>query len=547
MPDPQSSNSFSWGDALFLYIERPGQPLSIACVSVFEGSVSAKQVRELVESKLPLIPRYRQRVAFPPFNIGLPTWQFDPDFDIRNHIRQVTLRRGTESDLKALTSQIVSTHLDRTRPLWDLTIVRGLEGKRTGMIARIHHCLADGIAGVGIMNVLMDQSPVPAPPPHRQVTPPEPKPRDAGAQLLDTLLKSYFSAVKGALTLHGEAMAIAQQMMANSGESMAELMKVVPELASPSERLPFNVVCHGPQKFGWTEIPMTEIQSLRQKRGGTVNDVILTVMAAALRRYSELRGVKVKGRSVRIMIPVNVRGDGSISDLGNRIYFLPVTIPLDIRDPQKLFAFVRERMEFLKRVKAAEFVGFAGGLFATIPTPIWAAIGPVASQLPLSLCNIIVTNVPGPPAPLYLLGHKMVSWYPYVPIGGEMGVNCAVLSYNGMAYFGFTCDVGAVPDPEHLEKFVDMSFEELCKTAGREPAQPKPKAEAPKKSRTRPNAQIPVTARAAQNSPQELVKPGAPRRRKPRPKTPGVTTVSSPPPAPQPPTPAEEKVLAAGA
>ncbi|HEY1730229.1 MAG TPA: wax ester/triacylglycerol synthase family O-acyltransferase, partial [Terriglobales bacterium] len=496
MADSQPSNSFSWGDALFLYIERPGQPLSIACVSVFEGSITVQKLRELVESKLPLIPRYRQHVVFPPFNIGLPSWQFDPKFDIRDHIRQVTLRPGTEADLKALTSQIVSTHLDRSKPLWDLTIVRGLEGNRTAMIARIHHCLADGIAGVGIMNVLMDQSPVPAQPPHKKPAPPSTPPlRDAGAQFLDHLVKSYSSVVKGALTLHGEAMAIAQQMFANSAEPLANLMDAVPELAAPAERLPFNVVCHGPQKFGWTEISMAEIKALRQQRGGTVNDVILTVMAGALRRYAELRGVKTKGRSVRIMIPVNVRGDGSVSELGNRILFLPVTIPLDVRNPQKLFSFVRERMEFLKRVRAAEFVGFAGGLFATIPTPIWAAIGPVASQLPLSLCNIICTNVPGPQAPLYLLRRKMLSWYPYVPIGGEMGVNCAILSYNGMAYFGFTCDVAAVPDPESLEKFVNVSFAELCKTAKNSKTETKPEAKAAERpKRTRPIAKIPVAA-----------------------------------------------------
>ena len=175
--------------------------------------------------------------------------------------------------------------------------------------------------------------------------------------------------MKGALTLHGEAISIAQQMFTDSSRALGRVDELMPELAAPAERLPFNVVCHGPQKFGWTEISMAEIQMLRQRCGGTVNDVILTVMAAALRRYAELRGVRVKGRSVRIMIPVNVRGNGSVNELGNRIYFLPVTIPLDVRDPQKLFAFVRERMEFLKRVRAAEFVGFAGGLFATIPTP----------------------------------------------------------------------------------------------------------------------------------------------------------------------------------
>lgn len=501
MSESQPNNSFSWGDALFLYIERPGQPLSIACVSTFEGAVSLKACRDFVESKLPEIPRYRQRVAFPPFNIGLPSWQPDPNFDIRNHIRQVTLRRGTESDLKVLASQILSTHLDRQRPLWDLTLVRGLEGNRSAMIARIHHCLADGVAGVGIMNVLMGTSPVVPPIPRKKPASPAPQQRDSGAQLLDGLMKSYFSAVKGALTLHSEALKIAQELMASPNGPIDDLMNVVPEIASPAERLPFNVVCHGPQKFGWTEVAMADIQAIRQSHGGTVNDVILTIMAAALRRYAELRGVHVKGRSVRIMIPVNVRGGGDVRELGNRISFLPVTIPLDIRSPQKLFAFVRERMEVLKRARAAEVVGFAGGLFSAIPTPIWAAIGPVASQLPLSLCNIICTNVPGPQVPLYLLGHKMLSWYPYVPIGGEMGVNCAILSYNGMAYFGFTCDVGAVPDPEHLEKFVKMSCAELGK-AGKSskpsavdpPSKPTQTERKPPR-RQRPNAIIPVTAK----------------------------------------------------
>src|SRR4051794_3411759 len=181
MADTKPNNSFSWGDALFLYIERPGQPLSIACVSVFEGAIPLKAVRDLVSSKLAQIPRYTQRVVFPPFNIGLPTWQSDPRFDIRNHIRQVTLRGGTEADLKALMSEIISTHLDRDKPLWDLTMVRGLEGNRTGMIARIHHCLADGMAGLAIMNVLMGQSPVATPPSRRKPDVAPPPIHDAGA------------------------------------------------------------------------------------------------------------------------------------------------------------------------------------------------------------------------------------------------------------------------------------------------------------------------------------------------------------------------------
>lgn len=506
MSESQPNNSFSWGDALFLYIERPGQPLSIASVSVFEGGIPLKACRDLMESKLPLVPRYTQRVSFPPFNIGLPSWRADEDFDIRNHIKQVTLRNGTERDLKALASEILSTNLDRQRPLWDITLVRGLRGNRTGMVARIHHCLADGIAGVGILSILMDPSPMMPVIARKKIAAPRPKQLDAGAQLLDSLLKSYTSAIKGAFLLQEEALKLAQEMLANPNDSLNDLMNVVPEIASPADRLPFNVVCHGPQKFGWTEIPMADIKAVRQQQGGTINDVILTIMAAALRRYVELRGVHVKGRAIRIMIPVNVRGNGDVKELGNRISFCPVTIPLDIRNPQKLFAAVRERMEYLKKARAAEFVGFAGGLFATIPTPIWAAIGPVASQLPLSLCNVICTNIPGPPMPLYLLGRKMVAWYPYVPVGGELGLNCAILSYNGTAYFGFTCDVGAVPDPEHLEKFVTMSCEELLKAGKRskpvsaraeepKPVQPKPAR------RPRRNAVIPMVSKEAEPVP----------------------------------------------
>jgi len=541
MPESQPNNSFSWGDALFLYLERPGQPLSIASVSIFEGAIPLKTCRDFVESKLPLVPRYRQHVVFPPFNIGLPSWQCDPNFDIRNHIHQVSLRHGTERDLKALASKIVSTHLDRQKPLWDLTLVRGLEGNRTGLIVRIHHCLADGIAGLAIVNILMDPSPQTPPLPRKQPALPAPPARDPGAQLLDGLMKSYFSAVKGALTLQSEVLNIAQEMMANPSGPLNDLMTVMPELATPAERLPFNVVCQGPQKFGWTEFSMAEIQSIRQHCGGTVNDVILTVMTATIRRYAQLRGVRVKGRSVRIMIPVNVRGNGNAKELGNRISFLPVTIPLDIRDPLKLFAFVREHMEVLKRSRAAELVGFAGGLFSTIPSAIWAALGPVASQLPLSLCNTIITNIPGPQVPLYFVGHKMLSWYPYVPIGGEMGVNCAILSYNGVAYFGFTCDVNAVPDPEHLEEFLTTSCAELRKASQHVKAQPVQKnpepptgADEKRPKRKRQNAEIPVARKPARAS----------RRETPLAEV-AASVAKSPPSAQIAPEPQPEKVLAA--
>jgi len=484
-----ASNSFSFGDALFLYLEREGQPLNIAGVFVFEGEIKLKDCIAFIASKLPLLPRYRQRVVFPAFDLGLPSWQFDEKFDIRNHIRQVRLKHGTEQELKALAGRIVSARLDRERPLWDFTLARLKDGN-TGIIARIHHCLADGIAGVGLMNVVMDTSPTPQPIPPQEPPPEAPaQPKDATAVILDGLAKSYMSLVSGALTLHSGLLNVAQEALANPTGPPTEMIQLLSELATPAERLPFNAICRGPQKFAWTEVLLAEIKAIKNICGGTVNDVVLTTVTLAFARYAEQRGVDLKGRSLRIVIPVNVRGNGNATELGNQISFVPVPIPLDIRDPQRLLALVHQRVEILKRARAADFVGLLGGLLSSLPSAFWAKVGPVASQLPISLCNVICTNVPGPQIPLYLMGHKMLKWYPWVPIGGLMGINCAILTYNGTAYFGFSGDVHAAPDLEKLEKFVDVSFADL--RAGASAAHVK-ETTPQRKRRTRPNARIPV-------------------------------------------------------
>jgi diacylglycerol O-acyltransferase len=197
-----------------------------------------------------------------------------------------------------------------------------------------------------------------------------------------------------------------------------------------------------------------------------VNDVILALVTATIRRYQERHGERVKGRLLRMMVPVNLRGGDSPGELGNRISLVPVTIPLDIRSPLKLLAAVHQRTEFLKRSHAAELVSLAGGLIGMMPTAMQAVAGKVLSQLPITPFNLVCTNVPGPQYPLYLLGHKMLRWYPYVPVGGEMTVNCAILSYDGTVYFGFSGDVHAAPDLRRLEAFLETSFEELREAAG---------------------------------------------------------------------------------
>jgi len=462
----QEVKSLSWGDAIFLYLEREGAPLHIASVNVFEGRIEVAACRRYIESKLPLIPRYRQRVVPAPFNIGLPTWEYDSAFDIRNHVREMKLKRGTMAELQAAVGGILTGRMDRQHPLWDFTLF-ALEGNRTGILTRIHHCLADGIAGVGIMNVLMDATPIRHRLPKRLRPFQAPPPKSDLALLLDGWVSTYADLVQRLLSAQEQTVTLAQKVMASGSQWPAsEFLRLLPELGAPTEALRFNVVCQGPQKFVWAEVPLGDVKAIKNTLGGTVNDVVLALVTATMRRYLQAHGDPVRGRRFRMMVPVNVRNGSNLQELGNRISLLPVTVPLGIRNPRKLLAAIHQRMEFLKTAHIAEIVGVAGGLIGIVPTALQALAGPIAGQLPITPFNMVCTNVPGPQFPLYLLGHKMISWYPYVPIGGQMAVNCAVLSYNGMTYFGFTGDAHAAPDLKRLKKMLQASLVEMLKSAG---------------------------------------------------------------------------------
>ena len=485
----------SWGDTVFLHLEREGMPLNVACVCVLEGEIPFKDCIQFVESKLPRIPRYLKRLVAPPLNIGLPSWEYDPAFDIRNHVREVTLKRGTDTELKTLAGKILSTVMDRQHPLWDLTFVHGLKGNRSGLIFRLHHCLADGIAGVGIMNVLMDASPVVPRLPKRRLRLRVPPPHDFLSSIANGCVDSYSDFVKRVLNALADISSMAERFAANIGNlATDEFTRLLPELVAPTERLRFNVLYRGPQKFACAEIQLAEVKAIKQTCGTSVNDVILALVTATIRRYLELHGDHVKGRLLRMMVPVNLRGNESPGELGNRISLVPVTIPLDIRNPRKLLAAVHQRTEFLKRAHAAELVSLAGGMIGLLPNSAQAMGGQILNRLQFTPFNMVCTNVPGPQYPLYLLGHKMLHCYPYVPIGGEMALNCAILTYNGTAYFGFSGDVHAAPDLRRLETLLQLSFKELRDAAGVRPAR---KAKKKKERRVRAEEKIASTSAPA--------------------------------------------------
>ncbi|HET7441926.1 MAG TPA: wax ester/triacylglycerol synthase family O-acyltransferase [Terriglobales bacterium] len=502
-----NGDHLSWGDALFLYLERAGMPMNIASVSVFEGEISLADCIKSMEAKLPLLPRYYQRVVTPPWNLGFPSWEQDPEFDISNHMREVTLKHGTEGELKTLAGKILSTMMDRQRPLWDFTVVHGLKGDRSAVMMRIHHCLADGIAGVGLMNVLMGSEPEGSVVGSRKTT----RVRRCGRQkpqgLLDAGLSSYSDMVERILKTYSDVTNLSLGMAATSGDwPMEEFQRLLPELTAPTERLFFNTTYQGPQKFTWAKIPLAEIKAVREKWGGTHNDLVVALITSAIGRYAELHGDRIKGRLLRMMVPVSVRGNDSASELGNRISILPVNVPLGIRNTRKLFAAVHRRIDFLKRSHMAEMVGMAGGLLGLVPAPLQALVGPFASLLPVTPFNLVCTNIRGPQTPLYLAGRKMVDWYPYVPIGGEMTVNCAVLSYNDFTYFGFSGDAQVAPDLGRLEKFLRLSFEEMRRAAGvrtsrrKKSAEVEPLAPVPQR-RVRRTLVIPARVNGRERSP----------------------------------------------
>jgi diacylglycerol O-acyltransferase / wax synthase len=505
MQNHQQSDRLSWGDSVFLHLEREGMPLNVASVCTFEGKIPFEDCVRFVAAKLRHIPRYLKRVVPEPLGLGLPSWEYDPEFNLRRHLREVTLKHGTETELKAFAAKLFSQVMDRRHPLWDITIVQGLKDNRTGLIIRMHHCLTDGVAGVGLMSVLFDASPVAPRLPKEKLRFRVPSARrDPLNTLASGLLDSYSEFVKRMLSAWADVLSIAERVASNGDKVTAEeVSQLLPEIASSTERLRFNVIYRGPQKFAWARIPLSEIKAIRKTCGTSVNDVLLALVTSTVRRYSELHGDRVKGRLLRMMVPVNLRGNARPDELGNRISIVPVTVPLDICNPRKLLARVHRTTELLKQAHTADLVSLAGGLIGILPAALQAFAGPIVSQLPITPFNMVCTSVPGPQYPLYLLGHKMLRWYPYVPVGGEMAVNCAILSYDGTVYFGFSGDVHAAPDLRRLEQLLKASYLEL-----RDAARPRRKAAArPKKVRPKPHAAPKHAPRAVR----EAIAPSIPR------------------------------------
>ena len=463
------SQRLSGADAAFLYLERKEIPLHIACVSIFEGAIPYDEFVANIDSKLHLIPRYRQIAVAPPFNIGYPTWEWDPDFDIHRHIFHVRLEPpGGDAELEALAGRILTPLMDRSKPLWDIHVVEGLKGGRGALIPRVHHSLADGISGAALLKIMLEATPEGGPAICQpRFHPPRRKPIEES--LTDALTNAVHSTLENMLAAEACLLDLAQNLVTDRMQNALQGMTaLLPELAASVERLPFNRPCTGQRKFCWAECDFEDVQAIRKLAGTTINDVILTVVTRAIARYVQLHGQTVEHRFVRLVCPFSLRRDDQRESLGNQISFLPVALPLDIADPMRMLQAVAKRTDIMKGSRAAELVSLGASWLGSALPPLqalfWEAIPLI--PLPLPLLNMICTNIPGSPTPLYCAGQRMIASYPQVPTGYELGIGCAAHSYNGKIFFGLTSDSHAAPDADRLRDFIQVSFAELCRAAG---------------------------------------------------------------------------------
>jgi WS/DGAT/MGAT family acyltransferase len=432
---------------------------------IFEGPPPPyDQLLEAFERRLPLVPRYRQRLALVPLGQGRPKWVDDPHLNLRYHVRSAALPSpGSEEQLKDLAGRVFSQQLDRDKPLWEVWLVEGLEDDRFAVLSKTHHALVDGISGVDIISVLFDTSAEPAAP-----TGPGdrwlPRPLPSPAQLLGEALVER-ATLPGEITRSVRALLRGPRRIL---EGVRDAAVGVGAMAwaglNPAPSSPYNRQIGPHRRFTWVRADLSDLKAIKDELGGTVNDVVLATVAGALGKHLRRRGQNTDGLELKAMVPVSVRQDVERGGLGNRVAAMMAPLPVWCQEPVTRLDIVREELRDLKSGGQAvgaqvltELSGFAS------PTIMGQASRVMSRQ---RFFNLVVTNVPGPQFPLYLLGRRMLDPFPMVPLASGQGVGVALLSYDGRINFGLVGDFDLMWDLDDLAADLEESLAELAREAG---------------------------------------------------------------------------------
>ncbi len=453
-------------DASFLHIEDHVSHMHIASVAIFEGPPAPfVDIVAMVDAKLDLVPRYRQKVKFVPLELGRPVWVDDPHFNIEYHVRHTALPSpGGESELRKLVGRVMSQQLDRSKPLWEIWVVEGLEDGRWAMLSKTHHALVDGVAGTDLLAVVMDLSPETTRPEHSEWVP---RPMPTGLELmvdaLENIVRSPYEQLRAARAqtrvvrrMAGYALEVAGGLFALSG-----LVRPMP-LSSLNGPL-------GPhRRYAWATTSVEDIKRIRKGLGGTFNDVVLAGITNGFRELLLSRGEDVE-RVVRTLVPVSVRprdssgkavGDGTFE---NKVSAMFAELPVDIEDPVLRLHTISAQMKDLKDSKQA-VAGEALTSMSGFAPPMLLALGMrLATRAGQRNVNTVTTNVPGPQFPLYAAGRRMIRAFPYVPLGGQIRLGIAIFSYDGEVNFGITGDYDTASDIDVLSGGIEDGMTQLLK------------------------------------------------------------------------------------
>jgi WS/DGAT/MGAT family acyltransferase len=454
-------------DNSFLVLERAKTPMHVGSTALFDaapllgaaGGVDFERFARHVASRLHLIPRYRQRLEYIPLE-GRAVWVDDRSFNLHYHLRHTSLPKpGDEHQLKRLCARIMSQALDRGKPLWETWIVEGLKGGRMAMISKVHHCMIDGLSGVDLLAVLMSQT---ADPPEDE-TPlswtPRPVPSPA-VLLRDELIERVRAPAKMLARLIRTPSAV----VADIRDGLSAVSESIGSGARIASATPFNQPIGPHRQLDWLSMDVSALQAVRRRLGGSFNDVVLAIVAGAVRRFLLGRKLRVSGLAFRVFVPVSTRTSEQRGSLGNRIAAWIVDLPIDEPDARRRLERVSETTAHLKASQAAhgteiltDVLGWTGGTVLGLAMRLASQASPF---------NLVVTNVPGPPTPLYLLGARMLEAYPLVPLFTGQALGIALFSNAGKLFWGFNADWDALPDFHDLVGAVTASFAELQKAAG---------------------------------------------------------------------------------
>jgi diacylglycerol O-acyltransferase / wax synthase len=450
-------------DNSFLVLERPNAYMHVASTMVFEagplrkpdGGVDADAIRERVGASLHRIPRYRQKLAWIPFE-SHAVWVDDDRFQLDYHVRHTSLPRpGSEEQLKRLSGRVMQQHLDRERPLWEIWIVEGLEKDRFALISKVHHCMVDGISGVDLLKILLSVSPdlPPLDEPPRFV----PRPAPSAIELMrHEWMRRVALPVNAWRDLRGlfAAAEDTRREVFVRLRSAAETLGATLRSASPT---PLNRPIGPHRRFDWMVMDLADVKAVRKALGGSLNDVVLTVVTGAVRRFLERRGLRMQGLDFRVMAPVSVRTADESGALGNRVSAWVVPLPLDQDDPREQLAVIAGHTAELKDSKSAVGAEMLTQVAEWTPSQLLALGARNATRLlPF---NMVVTNVPGPQIPMFMAGARMTEVFPHVPLADNLGLGVALLSYNGKIHWGFNADWDGLPD---LDLFVQDTKDALA-------------------------------------------------------------------------------------